>query len=85
MRRPIQVLVYLAKVADSGWEYLLLRRVPYPRLGTHVFWQGVTGAPEEGESLVAGASREVFEETGFTPAVIESIDYSYAYPVRDEW
>ena len=85
MRRPIQVLVYLAKVAGTGWEYLLLRRVPFPRLGTRVFWQGVTGAPEEGESLVEGASREVFEETGFTPAVIESVDYSYAYPVRDEW
>ena len=85
MRRPIQVLVYLAKIADSGWEYLLLRRTPFPRLGTRVFWQGVTGAPEGRESLVEGASREVFEETGFTPAVVDSVDYSYSYPVRDEW
>ena len=53
--------------------------------GQGAFWQGVTGAPEEGETLLQGAAREVLEETGFTPARICSVDFTYRFPVIDEW
>ena len=81
LRLPIQVCVFLARAQSDDWKYLLLRRVP--RLGA--FWQGVTGAPEVGESLIQGAEREVLEETGFSPVKLDPIDRSYRYPVRDEW
>ena len=81
MRQPVQVLVYVARPASGGWEYLILHRVPQ----LNSFWQGVTGGVEEGEELEEAASREVLEETGFTPVTLEQIDYSYTFPVRDEW
>jgi 8-oxo-dGTP pyrophosphatase MutT (NUDIX family) len=56
------VLVYLFRRLDDGSiEVLLLERAA-DRGG---FWQGVTGAPEPGESDEAAAAREVREETGF--------------------
>ena len=81
MRLPIQVLVYLAKPRGSDWEYLLLRRVP--RIGG--FWQGVSGGLKEGEGIAQAASREVLEETGFSLDTVKSIEYSYRFPVSDEW
>ena len=66
-RRPIQVCVFLVTAKGDDWEYLLLRRVP--KLGA--FWQGVTGAPEVGETLLQGAEREVLEETGFSPVKLD--------------
>ncbi len=81
MRLPIQVLVYLAKPRGSDWEYLLLRRVPR----TGGFWQGVSGGLKEGEGMAQAASREVLEETGYSLDTIKSIEYSYRFPVSDEW
>ena len=81
LRLPIQVFVFLVRANGDNWEYLLVRRVP--KLGT--FWQGVTGAAEEGETLVQAAKREVLEETGFSPVKLDSIDFTYRYPVLDEW
>lgn len=81
MREPIQVLIYPVKLAGEDWQYLLLRRASN-RGG---FWQGVTGAVEEGESLVEAARRELFEETGLIPSIIEGLDYSYSFSVEDEW
>ena len=80
-RLPIQVCVFLFREGEGGREYLLLHRVP----GAGAFWQGVTGAPEEGETLLQGAAREVLEETGFTPARICSVDFTYRFPVIDAW
>ena len=80
-RLPIQVCVFLFREEEDGREYLLLHRVT--ELGA--FLQGVTGAPEEGETLLQGAAREVLEETGFTPAMICSVDFTYRFPVIDEW
>ncbi len=80
-RRPLQVCVFLFREKEDGREYLLLHRVR--ELGA--FWQGVTGAPEEGEALLQGAAREVLEETGLTPAEICSLDFTYRFPVVDEW
>jgi len=81
MRLPIQVSVYVARVTDAGWEYLLLRRTA-ERGG---FWQGVTGGAEEGESLADAAKRELLEETGLVSYAIEQINYSYSLPMEDEW
>ena len=80
-RLPIQVCVFLFREQGDGREYLLLRRVT--KRGA--FWQGVTGALEEGETLLQGAAREVFEETRFTPSRIEFVDFTYRFPVRGEW
>ena len=81
MRIPIQVLVYPVRQRGSKWEYLLLRRIER-REG---FWQGVTGGVEQGEELDEAARRELFEETGFVPLKLERIDFSYSFPVADEW
>lgn len=53
--------------------------------GRGAFWQGVTGAPERGETLLQAAMREVLEETGITPTSVCSIDFTYRFPVADEW
>jgi len=81
MRLPIQVLVYPVRRAGSSWQYLVLRRISR-REG---FWQGITGAVKEGETLDEAARRELFEETGFVPLTLKRIDYSYSIPVKDEW
>ena len=80
MRQPLQVLVYPVRVSGAEWEFLMLRR----RKSKGGFWQGVTGGVEEGETLREAAARELFEETGFTPAVLERIGHSYVFPVRME-
>lgn len=61
LRVPRQVLVYVYRERPDGRiAFLLLKRIE--RLGG--FWQGVTGAPEWGESDEEAAAREVREETG---------------------
>ena len=82
MRAPIQVLVYPVRRDTSGdWEYLLLKRTP--RGGC--FWQGITGGVENDEDLTEAARRELIEETGLVPLLVERIDYSYSFPVDDRW
>ena len=81
MRQPIQVLIYPVKTAGSGWEVLLLRRTA-SRGG---FWQGVTGGVEDEEGLLEAARRELLEETGLVPLSLEQIDYSYSFPVEEQW
>ena len=69
-RVPRQVLVYLHR----GGKFLLLLRTP--ELGG--FWQGVTGAPDHGETDLDAAIREVREETGFDVArTIRPVGYRY--------
>lgn len=81
MRQPVQVLIYPVKTAGGRWEVLLLRRTA-SRGG---FWQGVTGGVEEDEDLVEAARRELYEETGLVPSALEQIDYSYSFPVEEQW
>ena len=65
LRVPRQVLVYLfRRRRDGSLEFLLLKRTEQHG----GFWQGVSGAPEWGESDGDGAVREVWEETGFSIA-----------------
>ena len=47
--------------------------------------KGVTGAPKEGEGLGQAAHREVLEETAFSLDAVKSIEYSYRFPVSNEW
>ena len=83
MRQPVQVLVYPVRNVGGNWEVLLLHRVP--RLGLVAFWQGVTGGVEEGEEPVDSAKRELAEETGLVPRVFQQINYSYSFPLQDEF
>jgi 8-oxo-dGTP pyrophosphatase MutT (NUDIX family) len=53
---------------DPGVEILLLRRSPGRILPG--LWQCVSGSLEAGESVTAGALRELREETGFGPEQI---------------
>jgi len=81
MRIPIQVLVYPVRKTNEGWEYLMLKRVKN-RGG---FWQGVTGAPENDETLSEAAKRELYEETGYSSVNLIKTDISYIIPMEDRW
>ncbi|HEY2955558.1 MAG TPA: NUDIX domain-containing protein [Candidatus Eisenbacteria bacterium] len=63
--RPTQIEVYVFRRRGRRVEFLCLRRAPGRRL-TGV-WQPVTGKLRRGEGALAGAAREVGEETGLTP------------------
>jgi 8-oxo-dGTP pyrophosphatase MutT (NUDIX family) len=69
--RPDLVACWIYRVADERLEILLIRRAAgrmYPGL-----WQCVTGRLEAVETIVAGALREVAEETGFGTPDIEAL------------
>lgn len=80
-RLPVSVLVYCFRRKAGEIEYLMLRRTA--KYGG--FWQGVTGALNDGETLEAGAARELWEETGYAPGTILSADYRYQFPLEDAW
>jgi 8-oxo-dGTP pyrophosphatase MutT (NUDIX family) len=68
--RPDLVACWLYRVDGIRLEILLIHRAPgrmYPGL-----WQCVTGRLESGETITAGALREVAEETGLAAADIEA-------------
>ena len=81
MRIPIQVLIYPVRKTNEDLEYLMLKRVK-DRGG---FWQGVTGAPENDETLSEAAIRELYEETGYNPLNLIKTDISYIIPMEDRW
>ena len=81
MRIPIQVLVYPVRKTNEGWEYLMLKRVKN-RGG---FWQGVTGAPENDETLSEAAKRELYEETGYSSVNLIKTDINFIIPMEDRW
>jgi 8-oxo-dGTP pyrophosphatase MutT (NUDIX family) len=68
-----QVAAPETQVAAPGTstEILMLRRSP-SKIVLPGLWQCVSGSLEEGESIVAGALRELQEETGFGAAEIEA-------------
>ncbi|HEY4227686.1 MAG TPA: NUDIX domain-containing protein [Candidatus Limnocylindrales bacterium] len=68
--RPDLVACWIFRVVDHVVQILLIRRAPgrmYPGL-----WQCVTGRLEPGETIMAGALREVAEETGLVASDIEA-------------
>ncbi|MGH2468064.1 MAG: NUDIX hydrolase [Candidatus Limnocylindrales bacterium] len=69
--RPDLTATWLYRGADQRLEILLLHRAPGRILAG--MWQGVTGSLETGERIVAGALREVREETGFGTADLEAL------------
>jgi dATP pyrophosphohydrolase len=85
-RRPFSVHVFLyRRTAGGGIEFMLFLRKPREAFGLPAFWQGITGALEEGESFRDGAKREVKEESG-----LEGIDFHFTgfyatYPIRPAW
>lgn len=80
-RLPIQVCIFCVRQYGEQTEFLLLKRVE-ERGG---FWQGVTGAPEVGESLEDAALRELWEETKLVPHSMMQTDISYSYGVEPQW
>ena len=73
MFRPDLVDVWVFRVgsdAGGGVELLLLRRSAGRILAG--LWQGVSGSLEAGERVVAGALRELREETGIDGEAIEA-------------
>jgi 8-oxo-dGTP pyrophosphatase MutT (NUDIX family) len=70
--RPDLVACWPFRVDTGGrLEILLIHRAPgrlYPGL-----WQCVTGRLEAGETIVAGALRELAEETGFGSGEIQAV------------
>jgi 8-oxo-dGTP pyrophosphatase MutT (NUDIX family) len=69
--RPDLVACWLFRIGRAGnLEILLIRRAPdrmYPGL-----WQCVTGKLEAGETIAAGALREVAEEVGLGGPALEA-------------
>jgi dihydroneopterin triphosphate diphosphatase len=76
-RIPIQVALYCYRLNNGAIEWLMLKR----STPTNPCWQGVTGAPFEGESLGDAAQRELYEETGLHSQKLIQIDYWYSYPI----
>lgn len=76
-RVPLQVAVYCYRRGNNGLQWLMLKRATK----TNSCWQGITGAPFEGEALIDAARRELFEETGLRPLRLVQSSYSYTYPI----
>jgi len=72
---PAELETVSVAIVRGEAEVLLLRRIRQ-RGG---FWQTLTGRREPGESPLATAAREVYEETGLTPALSDLIDLRYAH------
>jgi lipoyl(octanoyl) transferase len=72
---PPELRTISVAILRGDSEVLLLHRIPQ-RGG---FWQILTGRREPGESPVAAAAREVYEETGFAPALSDLVDLRYAH------
>jgi lipoyl(octanoyl) transferase len=69
------ISVAILREGREGDEALLLHRTP-SRGG---FWQTLTGRRERGESPLQTAAREIYEETGFAPAIDELRDLDYVH------
>ena len=85
MRRPESVQVFLVSETNDQRAYLLFQRVAMPELALPAFWQGVTGALEDGESFEEAAIREVGEESGISIGQVLGTSFTQYFPIRAEW
>ena len=58
-RLPIQVHIYLYRKGAKNYEFAI-----FQRSDNSLWWQGVSGGVEQGETIEQGARRELFEEAG---------------------
>ncbi|NMA95514.1 MAG: NUDIX domain-containing protein, partial [Clostridiales bacterium] len=58
-RLPIQVHIYLYHKQDRQYKFAI-----FQRSDNSMWWQGVSGGVEEGETIEKAARRELYEETG---------------------
>ena len=59
-RQPIQVHIYLYRMNLEGkYEFAIFQRAD-----NELWWQGICGGVEEGETIEKSARREIFEEAG---------------------
>ncbi len=64
-RLPKQIHVYLYRIKSNGvYEFAIFQRAD-----NDLWWQGISGGVEEGETIEAGARREVFEEAGISDSL----------------
>ncbi len=77
---PCELRTVSVAITDGRGRLLLLRRTP-ARGG---FWQILTGRCELGESPLQTAAREIFEETGFAPALgeLRDLEYTHAFALQ---
>ena len=85
MRRPFSIQVFIVAAEGSAWSVLLLQRVARPSLSLPDFWQGVSGALEQGESFESAAIREVQEETAIQLLAVVPAEYEQFFPIQPEW
>lgn len=71
--RPDLVDVWIYRAGESGVEVLMLHRSPGRVMAG--LWQGVSGAIEDSETVVAAALREVREETGVGLDAVEAFHH----------
>lgn len=85
-RRPFSVHVFLYRHDEDGdREFMLFLRRPRESFGLPAFWQGVSGALEQGESFPEGARREVLEETGLVGIEAQFTGFYATYPIQPHW
>lgn len=74
-RQPINVHIFLFRKNNKNeYEYAMMQRSDNP-----LYWQGVAGGVEEGETLEEAARREMREEAGVEDLVhlypLETVNY----------
>ena len=69
--RVSMIDLYVARPAEAGLEFLVLRRSGRGR--SPGAWEAVHGHLEEGERPTDGALREMLEETGLTPEALYNL------------
>ena len=74
--KKVQVLVYSM---NSEPEFLVLKTIPRPES----FWQNVTGAVEDDETLEDAAYRELKEETGIDREMVLELRKLFSFRYRD--
>jgi dihydroneopterin triphosphate diphosphatase len=61
-RQPQQVHIYLYRKNLNGYYEFAI----FQRADNELWWQGVCGGVEEGETIELSAKREIFEEAGIS-------------------